>query len=209
VNALKIIIVGAAILSCAGTSFRKVTKDVDHERLVIWMSGSFSSQMQAQADTNFLDIRLKMTPIWNERRDGFWLYVEQATASHADKPYRQRVYHLSRVDGRTLKSDVSALPEPLRFAGDWKKDKPLTTLTPDSLLFKEGCSIFLRNLGDSAFVGSTADKDCLGELRGTKYATSEVRITKDMLTSWDRGFDSTGVQVWGATTGGYRFIKEI
>jgi CpeT protein len=152
VNALKIIIVGTAILSCAGSSFRKVTKDVDLERLVIWMSGSFSSQMQAQADTNFFDIRLKMAPIWKERRDGFWLYVEQATASHTDKPYRQRVYHLSRVDDKTLKSDVFTLPEPLRFAGDWKKDKPLTTLTPDSLLFKEGCSIFLRNHGDSAFL---------------------------------------------------------
>jgi len=32
-----------------------------------------------------------MVQIWEERTDGYWLYVEQAIAGYQDKPYRQRI----------------------------------------------------------------------------------------------------------------------
>ena len=71
--------------------------------LAEWMSGSFSSAAQAADDPeNYFDIRLEMVPIWSERSDGPWLYVEQAAASALDRPYRQRVYHLVETeDGGT------------------------------------------------------------------------------------------------------------
>ena len=59
----------------------------DLETLVSWMSGSFSSQAQAEADSNYYDIRLEMAPIWQERDDGHWIYVEQATV-----PGIKRIY---------------------------------------------------------------------------------------------------------------------
>jgi len=50
-------------------------------------------------------------------------------------------------------------------------------------------------------------KDCPSELRGAKYATSEVTISKNGFVSWDRGFDENGNQVWGAEYGGYDFLR--
>jgi len=182
-------------------------EDKELLRLREWMSGSFSSADQAQSDTSYLDIRLEMTPIWAGRTDGCWLYVEQATAAKLDRPYRQRVYRLSRTNDTAVQSEVFTLQEPLRFAGAWKDPQEFDPLTPDSLLKKDGCAIILRPSGDSAFIGSTVGRDCPSDLRGAVYATSEVVITSTFLLSWDRGFDSTGVQVWGATQGGYRFIK--
>jgi CpeT protein len=122
----------------------------DLDLVAAWMSGSFSSQGKAEADTNCLGIRLEMIPIWTHRTDGYWLYVEQAVPSHKDRPYRQRVYHLTAKD-RAIRSEVYGLPDPLRFAGAWKAKHPLPALSPDSLLLRRGCAVILTGVSDRAF----------------------------------------------------------
>jgi hypothetical protein len=205
----RLAVLGVIVCSAFAIAFAATQSAEDKELLKLreWMSGSFSSTIQAQSDTSYFDIRLEMTPIWTSRTDGCWLYVEQATAAKLDRPYRQRVYRLSRINETTIQSEVFTLQEPLRFAGAWKEPKKFNPFTPDSLSKKDGCAIILRLSGDTAFVGSTVGRECPSDLRGAVYATSEVVITSTYLFSWDRGFDSTRVQVWGATKGGYRFIK--
>ena len=188
--------------------FTQLHKPDDLQLLLSWMTGSFSSQEQALTDTNFVDIRLHMVPIWPEHRDGKWLYVEQALAENQDRPYRQRVYHLTQVNDSTLQSTVYSFREPLPVAGEWKKDAPLAHVSPDSLVEREGCSIFLtKKSKGNAFVGSTEGKNCVSTLRGAAYATSAVIITEDGLATWDRGFNENGEQVWGSREGGYIFLK--
>lgn len=211
-NALK----RAPLLSCAllgacATQPRAATPAApDLALLAAWMTGSFSSTEQAAADPdNFRDVRLHMTPIWQARRDGPWLYVEQAMASTPDRPYRQRVYRLSRgTEKNTFTSAVYELPgDPLVFAGAWRTPTMLDAVMPENLSPREGCTITLR-FKDDAFRGSTAGAGCVSTLRGAAYATSEVVITSTMIVSWDRGFDAEGNQKWGAEKGGYVFLKE-
>jgi hypothetical protein len=174
------------------------------------MSGSFSSAEQAEADPeNYRDVRLYMTPIWEGRSDGPWLYVEQSMATSADKPYRQRIYRLSKGKTKnTFESAVFELPgDPLVFGGAWRAPELVAGLTPRDLSERQGCSIILR-FDDGAFHGSTAGTECASTLRGAAYATSEVTIDAERLISWDRGFDAEGWQVWGAANGGYIFVKE-
>lgn len=179
----------------------------DLSRLAACMAGSFSSLAQAQADSDYFDIRLEMAPVWRERSDAIWLYVEQARADRLDRPYRQRVYRLSaRADG-ALVSEVYTLPSPLRFAGAFRQERPLAALSPDSLTAREGCAIVLRPQPDGSFAGATEGRACPSDLRGAAYATSEVVIRPGEMVSWDRGFDAEGKQVWGATKGGYVFRK--
>lgn len=128
-------------------------------------------------------------------------------AASADKPYRQRVYHITLNDDATIASQVYELHAPMRFAGAWKK-KSAGSLTTDSLISREGCVILLHKNRDGDFAGSTHDKDCPSNLRGAAYATSEVVIRKDRMISWDRGWNADGQQVWGAEKGGYEFLKE-
>jgi len=181
----------------------------DIEVLVNYMCGSFSSQEQAENDSSYLNIELEMVQIWQDRTDGPWIYIEQSVAETKEKPYRQRVYQIrQRSDGK-IKSIVHSLPDPLRFAGDYKKDFPLLRLTPDSLMTKEGCEVVLYRADDGYFEGGTIDKNCSSDLRGANYATSEVMIDKDKMITWDRGFDENGNQVWGATKGGYIFKKKL
>ena len=175
--------------------------------LLSYMQGSFSSEEQSKADTNYFDIRLQMKPMWKIRSDAHWIYVEQAVASKMDKPYRQRVYRVSQLPDGTFESAVFTFPEPLKYAGDWKKDNPLEELSPSDLIERKGCSVFLSKNDDGSFTGGTKGKGCESDLRNAKYASSEVVINKEGMKSWDRGFNENDEQVWGATNGGYIFKK--
>jgi hypothetical protein len=195
----------ALLLVSACSALTPAPSDLDV--LAGWMSGSFSSAAQAAADKDYRDIRLHMAPIWTTRTDGRWLYVEQAVAEKLDRPYRQRVYRVHE-DGDELVSDVYELPgDPLRFAGAWSNPLLLQDVGPEQLEPRTGCSIRLRRQPDGSFAGSTDGRSCPSDLRGASYATSEVVITAAMLTSWDRGFDASGKQVWGAEKGPYQFAK--
>ncbi len=175
------------------------------------LEGHYNSAEQAANDKEYFDIRLHIVPIWTERLEsgGLYYYVEQATASAQQRPYRQRVYHLRtrRSDGK-IESFVYEIPNPLRLAGQWKLSKPLATLTPDSLLAQEGCSVVMRKINNKEYRGSTQGQECPSSLRGAKYAQTEMTITPKQLISWDRGFSEKGEQVWGAKFGGYIFKKE-
>jgi hypothetical protein len=181
-------------------------KESDLRNLYNMMIGSFSSENQSKVDSNYFDIRLKMVPMWSES-EYYWLYVEQAMATNENKPYRQRVYRLSKVNDTTIESRVYTIKNGENYFGDWKLENPLANLTIDSLEERKGCSIFLNKINKSEFSGSTNKTDCESSLKGATYATSFVNIYTDMIISWDRGFDKGDNQVWGAINGGYIFDK--
>jgi hypothetical protein len=175
--------------------------------LVWWMTGSFSSEAQSQEDSDFRHIVLHMTRIWHDRSDGVWLYVEQAVASAADRPYRQRVYHLRRVGEDLFASSVFTFDEPLERAGAWREESPLADLSPDDLKPRVDCTIYLKLRPNGKFEGSTLGRLCSSHLRGSTWASSEVVIGPNGVVSWDRGWDDSGTQKWGSVKAGYRFDR--
>lgn len=182
--------------------------------LASWMEGEFSSAAQSQADPEYFDIRLAMKRVWADRPDGPWLYIEQARADLLDKPYRQRVYRLSRAADGSFRSDVYTLPEPLvRFVGCGRDadraGAAFADVRPEQLRLLDGCGVVLRwNAAERCFAGGTEGTGCRSTRDGAAYTTSEIILTPGLLVSWDRGFDAAGEQVWGARKGGYRFVKE-
>lgn len=174
----------------------------DLDLLTEWMTGTFSSAAQAAEDPEFFAVSLHMTPIWTDRQDGRWLYVEQAVSDAPDRPYRQRIYLVDEVAPGLFETRVYTLPDPVSVIGAWRMDVPLNNVNPDDLEEREGCSIVLRRR-DETFIGSTLAWLCSSSLRGASYATSEVMITPDGMVSWDRGFSGDQKQVWGSVTGGY------
>ena len=185
----------------------KPKKSAKLKDLVSYMEGQYSSKKQAEADTNYMHITLDMVQIWKKSKDGAWLYVEQTAAWTPGKPYRQRVYHLEQHSDSTFSSTILSLPEPKRFVGTRDNMDLINTLNPDSLTVLPGCALNLT-FKDGGFVGATSVGECLNSWGDAIYATSEVAIYSDSLYSWDRGYDSTNTQVWGAENGGYQFIKE-
>jgi hypothetical protein len=181
----------------------------DLETLASLMSGSFASTEQAEAGDEFLDVRLHVVQIWEGLDDGYiWLYVEQALATSQERPYRQRVYRLSHLGSNEFASAVFELPgDPLAMAEAWKTPSKLDSIRPEQLVEREGCVVFLRRESPTRFSGTTKDRECTSSLRGAAYATTHVNVTKEALTSWDRGYDADGDQVWGSTKGAYVFKR--
>ena len=195
----------ALSLSVFGQTSKVGKKDV--KKLAEMMAGEFSSEGQSKTDAAFFHIKLRMKPIWAEKKDGRWLYVEQAASETEDKPYRQRVYHVYRQDETTIVSKVYEIKDAANYILGWKDEAKLKALSSDSLIDRQGCAIYLKKNADGTFAGSTPGKECLSTLRGASHATSEVTIFADKLVSWDRGWDKDGKQVWGAVKGGYIFKK--
>ena len=198
-----------AVLIVAACSPVKKSVKVDRElnQFVDLLHGTFSSEAQSKEDTTYFNISLVMVPIWKERTDGQWMYVEQAMATKLDKPYRQRVYRLRHPGENTFTSDIYTIKNALSYAGLQNDKTKLQKLSYDSLELKDGCTVTLIKNND-VYAGGTDGKSCPSDLRGAKYATTKITMKKGELISWDQGFDSNDKQVWGATKGGYIFIKK-
>jgi len=183
-----------------------MTNDLD--QLVGLMSGSFSSMKQSETDKDYFDIRLEMAPIWKNNTNGRWLYVEQAVSTYLNKPYRQRIYHVTQLSDSQFSSAVFELPNPENYIGAYADVTLFNQLNPEDLILREGCAVILKKINNNKYSGSTDTNKCLSSLRGATYATSVVTIESDKIHSWDRGFDKDNKQVWGAEKGAYVFDKD-
>ena len=191
--------------ACLTASGRRAS---DLDRLADYMTGTFSSQAQSLSDTSYWHAQMSSARIWTERRDGVWLYLEQAMASSLERPYRQRVYHLHHKDGR-IASDVYRLPgEVTDFIGAYQDPARFAGLTPGDLVPLPGCTVWLEPFGSESFRGGTEGTGCANTLEGAAYAQSIVEFTANQALTWDRGFNMKGEQVWGAKEGPYIFDKQ-
>lgn len=176
------------------------------EALAVTMEGSYTNAEQAETDTSYMEVELEMVRIWGKRKDGAWFYVEQAAADTKDKPYRQRVYHVQEVNDSTFTSEILTIKGGEALLGAYKDPVKLDALRADSLTVLEGCTMRLQRRGN-VYVGGTNGRDCPNARNGASYATSEVSLLSDRMISWDRGYNNSGKQVWGAEQGGYIFLK--
>lgn len=170
------------------------------------LQGEYSSEIQSKKDTSYFNIYLAMYPIWENRTDGKWLYVEQAMASKREKPYRQRIYQIKKGENNEVISVIYTFENPLEYANAHQNKELLQKLTFDKITSKVGCEVYMKPT-KNGFEGGTKGQGCASNLRGASYTTTEIKLEKDKLISWDRGFFMDGKQAWGAEKGGYIFIK--
>ena len=104
-----------AVASCKKEAEKNT--DIALAELFDLMQGSFNSQAQAVSDSSYYNISLHMYPIWEDQ--GRFLYVEQALNSRQNKPYRQRIYELTRVNDSVFSSAIYTLPVDSIWVGKW------------------------------------------------------------------------------------------
>ncbi|MEM9679104.1 MAG: chromophore lyase CpcT/CpeT [Bacteroidota bacterium] len=207
---LFLLVAVAICISCKNDSKSADTEtvgnvDTELAELFSIMKGSYNSEIQSKVDSSYFNISLHMYPIWEDK--GYFLYVEQAVNSAQDRPYRQRIYEVTRHSDSTFSSAIYALPVDSVWIGKWKTPKAFNSFSIKDIELKKGCEVILKRMGPNHFMGETGNRTCESTLRGASYATSEVEILEDKIISWDRGFDANGEHVWGAEKGGYIFNK--
>jgi CpeT protein len=171
------------------------------------LTGRFDSSAQEARDNRYFGVQLRACPVDAPALGEHVLYVEQAILTAVDEPYRQRIYVISE-DGDAVVSAVRELDAPEQVIGlcdsaiaDRNDAVEQRTVTP-----LEGCEVVLLPSADG-FSGTTRGEACLNSYSGATYATSEVSISETQVKSWDRGYDASGTQVWGAMAGAYVFDR--
>lgn len=180
-------------------------EDTELKELFSLMQGSFNSENQAKQDSTYYNISLHMYPIWKDK--GNYLYVEQALNSMQNKPYRQRIYKVNRLNDSVFSSAIYTIPNDSLWIGKWKTPEDFDRISTEYIVERTGCEVLLQRIGENHYKGATGIKTCESSLRGASYATSEVEMTSEKILSWDRGFDAEGNHVWGAEKAGYIFDK--
>jgi hypothetical protein len=205
---LFIILLSTFLAGCIATKKNaKLTDDKELQKFASLLIGNFNSKEQSELDSSYFNISLSATRIWEDRDDAIWLYVEQALASAIEKPYRQRVYKLNHPAKNMFTSAIYTIRGAERFIGLQTNPNKRNILSPEMIDLKDGCTVVLYKM-NHVFRGGTQGNKCPSDLRGANFATTKITLQAGLLESWDQGFDSTGVQVWGPVRGGYRFKKE-
>jgi CpeT protein len=177
------------------------------EHLKIFLTGSFSNSEQARSDQNFRNTTLHVAPVWTDRIDGPWLYLEQALADAPQHPFRQLVYQLVAQADDRLEVRIYDLADPITATGAWQDPTRLAHLSPANLVLRPDCSLILRLQAGGIFAGGTEAKGCASTLRGATYSTIKTTITNLQIMMWERGYNASDVQVWGSIHGGYVFKR--
>ena len=194
-------------VSCSTTKvIESKPQQSELELLQEMMTGSYDSSDQALQDSSYYNISLHMYPIWKNKPNVKYLYVEQALASKQDKPYRQRVYKLEHLADGKIASHIYTLKNDSLFIGKWNEPEYFSKFGMSDLDIREGCEVILTKTA-IGYEGSTNKDNCKSTLRGASYATSIVSMSSNEITSWDQGFNDKNEQVWGAVEGPYKFIK--
>lgn len=186
-------------------------------RLARYLEGRYDSKDQSKTDKTYFAISLAICPVNAPELGERVLYVEQARMGAL--PYRQRLYVVEPVGTDAARSRVFELGDPGSFIGACMLSERPTIAAKDTTE-RPGCVVEMHWNG-SAFVGHTPDAKwngtafepdpsgarCGSDLEGASYATTEVTLDEVGLKSWDRGWDKTDKQVWGATQGPYVFVR--
>lgn len=170
------------------------------------LTGTFDSSQQAVENPAYYSVSLKTCAVELTDLGSTVLYVEQALSDSLNQPYRQRLYHLTEGEVSDVASHIYELSNPNKFIGLCDSEQSIE-ISMDEVSLKEGCSVNLDWNGNG-FEGATDVGTCLSTMNGATYATSEVETSGDMISSWDRGWNSNDQQVWGAEDGAYIFIRQ-
>jgi hypothetical protein len=79
--------------------------------------------------------------------------------------------------------------------------------TINDLIYMSGCDNTIHKGEDGNFYSKNGGSNCGGSYNGATYTTSEFRLYKNMIVSWERGWKADGTQAWGSHRGFYYFRK--
>ncbi|HEX7632530.1 MAG TPA: chromophore lyase CpcT/CpeT [Lacunisphaera sp.] len=177
------------------------------EHLTVFLTGTFSNAAQARGDQNFRKVTLHVAPIWPGRSDGPWLYAEQALADAPSHPYRQVVYQLVNRSDDTVEIRQFDLSDPVAATELWQEPARADKWTTANLVPRSGCSLILHLQPGGFFKGGTEGQGCASPLRGVSYTTIEATVSNLEIALWERGYNDSGIQVWGSAHGGNIFKR--
>lgn len=200
------------------TTAQNARNDKEMKRLASWMTGSFDTFAQVEADeasdAPYKHIRalVHVTPVnIAGMENGLAFYIENQASGDRPRPYRQRVYIMKRgATDKIIVVEMYKIKDDKDFVNAYQKTELLQKLTADRLIREEGCNMTFVKADDSLYKGTAGEnKTCKSSLRGSTYMMSHTDLSPTKWVNLDQGFDDAGNSKWGPPPGtvGHIFIR--
>ena len=172
--------------------------------------GTFDSSAQSIDNSDYLDVTVQhcsvtVTDLPSAVSSGRFLALRQSVSTSAN-PYRVRILRIFAGESPDMVRVSSfATVRGLNVADLCFKPKEERTIS-FNILDEEKCTTQAR-LQDGRFTGGTTGEGCPSSRSGAVRMTSELTLTQQGMTTWDRGWNAQGQLVWGPETGPYTFER--
>jgi hypothetical protein len=163
------------------------------------MVGHFTTLIIAESESTSDGLQRFVVPVWLDREDGPWLYIEEATTNQPDEPTSQLVMNIRLGYHGQVRCEVYDLPgDPIVHANAWNEPDALSSISPQQCDYRSGCTIDLHLYGQDVYVGSTNGRGCPDQYLNGAFMTIRQQIGALSMTRWVRGFTTDGVLLWGS-----------
>ena len=185
------------------------------------LAGVFQNREQALADPVwFVHFKLWSYPIPLFAEDSATFFLEQASATYAQPPYRQRILRV-QATADSLTAEYYALKERLAWQGAAQSPERLKTLTPEHLQPLSGSRLPITVYAEGNTTRFAARQqanelcqfDVNGEVKFVELAFDAIAPAPSSTASaafwmYDKGIDpATGKATWGAKNGPFKLVK--
>ncbi|PIG91303.1 chromophore lyase CpcT/CpeT [Gloeocapsopsis sp. IPPAS B-1203] len=180
------------------------------QEVVSHLDGAMDTSAQARANPNAPDVRITNCKVIVKnaaaiaRPHAVFMYQEQALSQRLSQPYRQRFLRIApSVDNNSIESAVFRPPTLQAWIGLCNKPEAQRIINVKDI-GTSNCSVFLRRQQQN-YIGETSASGCPSNYKGAVRITNRITLHQAGMDTWDRGFDATGNQVWGAESEAYQF----
>jgi len=153
-----------------------------------------------------VNIGLQVLPIWQDRIDGEWLYVEGRVIDSPRKPFRQRILQLVATPNGLIRLYSYSIPRASDFAGAYYSPQVLTSLTQSQLSISNNCELLIELKVTNTFVGETDAASCMMK-SGIPFMTSFFAVSAVNISFLDGGYDKFDKLVSGRLDVPVTFLK--
>lgn len=150
-----------------------------------WLIGTYQSKL-TQIQGQDVKINLQILPIWSDRVDGEWLYLEGQVAGNDGKPFHQRIVQLVESFNGVIRFYNYTIPRASDFQGAYFNPAILASLTPSQLTLNTRCEFIIVPEGKSEFVGKIGNEGCHKSKTGMVFTSKSFTVSKSNITLFNQ-----------------------
>lgn len=174
-----------------------ITKEKHLDRLVGLLAGNFSNEQQYARHPNKVPLlRFYYRPIWENRSNGLWLYVESEQSKDSGENWMlaDQVVVRYYLEEGSIKSEQYSFADGSDYAGAWKTPEKLNDVVLKDLKKRLDCPLEFRPAAKRSYTGVMAN--CADPTKTADFTTTEIDISKAGMKVLRRGFDERGEIIW-------------
>lgn len=158
-----------------------------------WLTGVHQSTNETIHNQQ-IDLALEVLPIWQERPDGEWLYLESRIIDSNDKPFHQRIVHLVETINGNMRLYNYSIPRASDFAGAYYSPEILSSLTLSQLSLNSSCEFNVKLNKSRNFIAKAEEERCQRGDSDMLFMSTFFTISESYISFLDRDMFDEPVQ---------------